>query len=99
MSVLRSVGARPGHIFTLLLSEAALLALFGTLSGLLLVQLGVLAIRPYALSEFGLQLSVGLRTFDLYVLAGIVSIAILVSIIPARRAYRNSLADGLTVRL
>ena len=99
MSVLRSVGARPGHIFTLLLSEAALLALFGALSGLLLVQLGVLAIRPYALSEFGLQLSVGLRTFDLYVLAGIVSIAILVSIIPARRAYRNSLADGLTVRL
>lgn len=99
MSVLRSVGARPGHIFALLLSEAAMLALLGALSGLLLIQLGILAIRPYALSEFGIQLSVGLRPFDLYVLTGILGMAVLVSIIPAWRAYRNSLADGLTVRL
>ena len=99
MSVLRSVGARPGHIFALLLSEAAMLAFLGALSGLLLVQLGILAIRPYALSEFGIQLSVQLRAFDLYVLTGILVIAVIVSIIPAWRAYRNSLADGLTVRL
>ena len=99
MSVLRSVGARPGHVFALLLSEAAMLAFLGALSGLLLIQLGILAIRPFALSEFGIQLSVGLRAFDLYVLAGILGIAVLVSIIPAWRAYRNSLADGLTVRL
>jgi len=99
MSVLRSVGARPGHIFALLLSEAAMLAFLGALSGLLLVQFGILAIRQYALSEFGIQLSVQLRAFDLYVLAGILGIAVLVSIVPAWRAYRNSLADGLTVRL
>ena len=99
MSVLRSVGARPGHIFALLLSEAAMLAFLGALSGLLLVQLGILAIRQFALSEFGIQLSVQLRAFDLYVLAGILGIAVIVSIVPAWRAYRNSLADGLTVRL
>ena len=99
MSVLRSVGARPGHIFALLLSEAAMLAFLGALSGLLLIQLGILTIRRFALTEFGIQLSVGLRPFDLYVLAGILGIAVLVSVIPAWRAYRNSLADGLTVRL
>ncbi len=99
MSVLRSVGARPGHIFVLLLSEAAMLAFVGALFGLLLVQIGILATRSYALSEFGFQLSVGLRAFDLYVLAGILGIAVLVSTVPAWRAYRNSLADGLTVRL
>ena len=99
MSVLRSVGARPGHIFVLLLSEAAILAFFGALCGLLLVQLGILIVRQYALSEFGIQLSVGLRAFDFYVLAGILVIAVLVSTVPAWRAYRNSLADGLTVRL
>lgn len=99
MSVLRSVGARPGHIFALLLSEAAMLALFGAVCGLLLVQGGILMIRQFVLSEFGIQLSAGLRAFDFYVLAGILGIAILVSIIPAWRAYRNSLADGLTVRL
>ena len=99
MSVLRSVGATPGHIFALLLSEAAMLAVFGALLGLLLVQLGVLAVRPYALSEFGILLTVGMRTFDLYVLAGILGIVVLVSTVPAWRAYRNSLADGLAVRL
>ena len=99
MSVLRSVGARPGHVFALLLSEAAILALLGALTGLLMVQMGILAVRNYVLSEFGIQLSVGLRAFDFYVLAGILAIAVLVSIIPAWRAYRNSLADGLTVRL
>ncbi len=99
MSVLRSVGARPGHIFALLLSEAAMLAFLGALTGLMAVQVGILAVRQYALSEFGIQLSVGLRAFDLYVLAGILAIAVLVSTIPAWRAYRNSLADGLTVRL
>jgi len=99
MSVLRSVGARPGHIFALLLSEAAMLAFLGALSGLLLIQLGILAARQFALTEFGIQLSVGLRAFDLYVLAGILGVAVLVSVVPAWRAYRNSLADGLTVRL
>lgn len=99
MSVLRSVGARPSHIFALLLSEAAVLALLGALTGLLAVQLGILTARQYVLTEFGIQLSAGLRTFDFFVLAGILGIAILVSIIPAWRAYRNSLADGLAVRL
>ncbi len=99
MSVLRSVGARPGHIFALLVSEAAMLALLGALTGLALVQAGILAARQFLLSEYGIQLSAGLRAFDLYVLAGILGIAALVSIVPAWRAYRNSLADGLTVRL
>ena len=99
MSVLRSVGARPGHVFSLLLSEAALLAFLGALTGLLAVQLAVVLIRPFALAEFGIQLSVGLRAFDFAVLAGILFIAVLVSLIPAWRAYRNSLADGLTVKI
>ena len=86
-------------IFALLLSEAAMIALLGALSGLLLVQLGIVAIRDYVLSEFGIQLSVGFRELDFYVLVGIVTIAIVVSIIPAWRAYRNSLVDGLTVRV
>ena len=99
MSVLRSVGARPGHIFALLLSEAAMLAFLGALTGLFVVQLAIVAFRQFALSEFGIQLSLGLRPFDLYVLAGILTIAVFVSTIPAWRAYKNSLADGLTVRL
>ena len=99
MAVLRSVGARPVHIFVLLVAEAAMLGLAGAIVGLTVVQTAVLASRNWVLTEFGIQLSVGLRPFDIYLLAGIVVLAVLVSCIPAWRAYRNSLADGLTVRI
>ena len=99
MAVLRAVGARPAHVFVLLLTEAAILGVAGGLSGLALVQLAVLVARPWAQTEVGIQLSVGFRPFDLYILGGIVVLAVVTSCIPAWRAYRNSLADGLTVRL
>ena len=99
MAVLRAVGARPAHVFVLLLTEAGILGVAGGLSGLALVQLAVLVARPWAQTEVGIQLSVGFRPFDLYILGGIVVLAVVTSCIPAWRAYRNSLADGLTVRL
>ena len=99
MSVLRSVGASPGHVFGLLVAEAALLALAGAICGLLIVQVSAFAAGQWAQSAVGIELSVGLRSFDVYVLLGIVVLAVLISTIPAWRAYRNSLADGLTVRL
>ncbi len=99
MSVLRSVGASPGHVFGLLVAEAALLGLVGALSGLAVVQVAVLACRQWLQHSIGIQLEAGIRAFDLYVLVGIVLLAVLMSTIPAWRAYRNSLADGLTVRL
>ncbi len=99
MAVLRSVGARPAHVFILLLTEAAMLGLAGGLSGLALVQMAVIAARPWAQTGYGIQLVIGFRPFDLYILVGIVVLAIVTSLIPAWRAYRNSLADGLTVRL
>lgn len=99
MSVLRSVGAGPIHVFALLVSEATILALAGAATGLLLLQLTILGLQPWILSTLGIQLQLGLTAFDLYVLLGIVFIATAVSIIPAWRAYRNSLSDGLTVRI
>ena len=99
MAVLRSVGARPAHVFILLLTEAAILGLAGGLSGLALVQMAVIAARSWAQTEVGIQLGIGFRPFDLYILAGIVVLSIVTSCIPAWRAYRNSLADGLTVRV
>ena len=99
MAVLRSVGARPAHVFVLLLTEAAILGLAGGLIGLALVQLAVFVASAWALTEYGIQLGIGVRPFDLYILAGIVLLAVTTSCIPAWRAYRNSLADGLTVRL
>ena len=55
MAVLRSVGARPLHIFGLFMSEAGLLALLGVGAGVLLLYGIILMGRPIAAREFGLK--------------------------------------------
>lgn len=100
MAILRSVGARPWHIFALLVSEAAALALLGALGGVALVQ-GLLVVgAPLAESRLGLGLQgLGVGVFDALVVAAVTAAAALLGMLPAWRAFRNSLADGLSIRL
>ncbi|RZQ55250.1 ABC transporter permease [Pseudidiomarina tainanensis] len=100
MAVLRSIGAGPFTIFGLLVSEAFLLAIAGvTLGiGLLFIILGVGS--DWLLVNTGMLLRATPLTTTEFLFAGAVLVAaILLSFIPAWRAYRNALADGLTIRL
>ena len=100
MAVLRSVGARPLHVFALFMSEAAVLALLGVAAGIALVYAALLIGRPIVASEFGLHLAVAApATGDWLIVAAVVLAAFLAGTIPAFRAYRLSLADGLTMRI
>ena len=100
MSVLRAVGATPGHVFLLLVSEAALLGIIGAVTGLILVQVALFVGQQWAVAEFGIQLSAGsLRAFDIYLFVGVIALSVLASALPAWRAYRNSLADGLAATI
>ncbi len=99
MAIFRVMGARPRVIVTLLLLEAMLMAGIGAILGLLLVYLGLFIAQPIVDSAYGIWLPItppGLRE-ALIVLAVVVAGAI-VSMIPAWRAYRLSLADGMTVK-
>lgn len=100
MAVLRAVGAGPGTIFTLLVSEAALLTLLGCVAGVVGLYAAQLIAAPLLAEQLGLSLTItGLQTNE-WALLGLVLIAgILVSLFPAWRAYKLSLADGLTVKL
>ena len=100
MAILRSVGARPGHIFVLMITESLLYAIAGTLLGFAL-QYGLLfALQPLLQKHFGLYLAISAPgAFEGFIAGGIVVSAFILGMIPAWRAYRNSLADGLTVRL
>ncbi len=100
MSVLRAIGARPWHIFALLVSEAALLALAGGLLSLVILYGGLALGGPAIESAMGVRL-MGVRPglLDAAAILAAVACAALLAILPAWRAYRNSLADGLTVRL
>jgi len=100
MAILRSVGARPGHVVGLFMSEAGTLALAGVGVGLGLLYGLVLAARPLVERELGLYLPLGPPSaYDWTLLGIIVAAGFLAGSAPAYRAYRYSLADGLSIRL
>ena len=100
MAILRSVGARPWHIASLLIVEAFALALAGVMLGLLLLYLGIAGAQGYVQANYGLYLPLNLPTrYEWTLLGAILSAALLMGCVPAWRAYRQSLADGLSIRL
>lgn len=100
MAILRSVGARPYHIFALLIAEAVLLAGLGVLVGLALLYGLLLVAQPIVNAQFGLFLPITPPSGrDLAIIGIVMAAAVLAGAIPAFRAYRQSVADGMTVRL
>lgn len=99
MAILRSVGASPWTVMTLLVSEAGLLTLTGTLAGCGLLYLALLVLQPAIDARYGLFIAITPPTPDEWLtLAAIVAAGCLAGFLPALRAYRLSLADGMTIR-
>ncbi|TBW34205.1 ABC transporter permease [Azotobacter chroococcum] len=100
MAILRSLGARPWHIAGLLMLEAFALALAGVLLGLALLYLGILAAQGPLQAAYGLYLPFAAPSAYEWLLLGAILLAALpLGGVPAWRAYRQSLADGLSIRL
>jgi putative ABC transport system permease protein len=100
MAVLRSVGARPAHIFGLILGEAAFLTLLGIALGIAALYLGLVAGRPWLESRLGLFIVVGWPSaYEFALLIVVTAAGVLIGLIPAYRIYRYSLADGMTIRV
>lgn len=100
MAILRAAGARPLQVFTLLVSEALLLAVSGAVLGVVLLYAALWFGRPLLEAQWGLYLAIGpLLLREWLLLAIIIGAGALAGAIPAWRAYRYSLADGLTVRV
>jgi putative ABC transport system permease protein len=99
LAILRAVGARPATVFGLLTAEAGLLAVAGTVLGLVLMYAALAALRPWVDAEFGLALPLEPpRQREWMALGGIVGGGFFVGLLPAILAYRTSLADGMMVR-
>lgn len=100
MAILRSVGARPWHIAGLLVLEALALALAGAALGLALLYGGIAASQGWVQAQYGMYLPLALPSaYEWSLLGAILGAALLMGGVPAWRAYRQSLADGLSIRL
>ncbi len=99
MAILRSVGARPVTILGLLVAEAGLLVCLGVLLGTALLYVALIVLQPWIDHRWGLHISAELPSQrELIMLVSIVVGGIMAGLLPALRAYRLSLADGMTVR-
>lgn len=100
LAILRAVGARPLHIFLLLVCEGAGLTLAGAAGGFILVQLAAVGLAPWALAHWGLAFDMARPgVSELSLLAAVASAGLVASVIPGWRAYRLSLGDGLLPRI
>lgn len=100
MAILRSVGARPGHIILLIMGEAITLTIIGALLGVVLLYTLLILAQPMIESRFGLFISIDWPSLYEFYLLGIVhAVGFTISLLPAYRAYRYSLADGMTIRI
>ncbi|MDB5815922.1 MAG: hypothetical protein JWN23_3039 [Rhodocyclales bacterium] len=100
LAVLRSVGASPRRILLLLLLEALTVTLLGTLAGWAALCAGLWLGGPWLQANYGIMTKAFTASGSEWLLVGGMLLAGLVAgLIPAWRAYRLSLADGLTPRL
>lgn len=100
LAILRSVGARPGEVFLLLSAEGLFITVLGALLGVALLALLTALLAPLAQAHFGLAFRARWVSADeLRLLGAVVAVGLFASLAPGYRAYRLSLADGLTPRL
>ena len=99
MAIWRAMGARPVTILGLLVLEAALMAALGAALGMVILYGGLVVAQPWIDAAYGLWLPISVPSArELVVLALVIGAAALASLLPALRAYRLSLADGMMVR-
>ena len=100
IAIFRALGAGAGKVVSLLLVESSLIVLVGTLIGTALLYLCLFMVRPYLESNFSLYLpNQFLSSTELIYLGSILLGGITAGFIPAIKAYRNSLQDGLTIQV
>ena len=99
MAIFRAMGARPFTILSMLVFEALVMAAVGALLGMVLLYGGLIIAQPILDSAFGLWLPIDAPSLrETWVILAVICAGAIVSLVPAFRAYRMSVADGMMVK-
>ena len=96
LAVLRAMGASPLALLGFVLLESVWVCLLGIVMGFALIQLLIWAAQDALRTDFGILVQPGLPSGQsLIALTALLGVAVIASLLPAWRAYRLSLVDGL----
>jgi putative ABC transport system permease protein len=100
MAILRSLGASARHIFMLLIYESCFLVLMGCILGVVSMYGLLFFVSPWLESNFSVYMPIeALSKTEWMYLGAIFVVGTLAGLIPAIKAYYNSLQDGLTIKI
>jgi putative ABC transport system permease protein len=99
VAILRSVGASHWHIMGLLITETVLLTMIGIIIGLIMLYSSIWVAQPLIEKNYGLFIPITAPNVrELGMISVLLAASFLVGLVPAYFAYKNSLADGMSVR-
>jgi len=99
MAIFRALGAGPRRIVSLLVAESGLLAMLGAALGVGLVYLGIIIFQGTVEQAFGLYIPLrALGQLEWIYLGAVVLAGFVIGLVPALKAYRTTLTDGLSPR-
>ena len=99
MAILRSVGASPSNIVSLLLFESIIISVVSCISGYIIMIVIFVLGKDYLQNNYGIFIDgFSIKNYDLQIIISIIFAALIATIIPAVQIYKNTLRDGLSVK-
>lgn len=100
MAILRAIGARPWQLFVLIQLEVLFLVCGAIVLGFVALVATLFALQPVLSSQYGLVISVlPWHAHTGAWLAGVVGLSLILGALPSYLTYRQSVAQGMQVRL
>ena len=100
MAIWRAMGASPSIIIGLLMIEAFIIAVLSAIVSTFLLFTLLYLLQPWIDSTYGILVNIEMLSLeDIFIFVYFILAAMLVSLVPAIRAYWFSINDGMTIKI
>jgi putative ABC transport system permease protein len=97
IAIMRSLGAKKSFIFGIIISEGFLISMTGALAGIFTAHFLIYLFSDKISEMAGIQISgTAYNSNELYIVIGTIILGMIVSLIPAIKAYRTDVAKNLS---